>query len=148
MLNAIGNNFRQRETDNADNVMLNACGNCKHRQLLLCSASACVTARCVCFVNHLKRVVINGFSSMNIVFCKSVDSCMTGIAKILFSTSRTLLATRTSKESTHHFLLTLLVIVKNVLLWFSTVLIILWSAVQVRDALPIFCVLRCAPVRL
>jgi hypothetical protein len=59
-----------------------------------------------------------------------------------------LLATRTSKESTHHFLLTLLVIVKNVLLWFSTVLIILWSAVQVRDALPIFCVLRCAPVRL
>ena len=89
MLNATGNYYRQSVTDNADNVTRNACVNCRHRQLQRRSVFACVKLQCPRCVKPVERVVINGFATKDIVFCKSVGRLMTGIVKILSSTVRT-----------------------------------------------------------
>ena len=61
---------------------------------------------------------------------------MAGIAKILFDTLKTFRAGRARQERLHQQPVTLLVAVRLVEFGLSLVLIILWSTVQVRDALP------------
>jgi hypothetical protein len=92
MLNGKNSNCRQSVTDNAGNVTRNACVNCKHRQLKRRSVFACVKLQCRRCVKPVERVVINGFATKHLVFCKSVGRLMTGIVKILFSTVRTFFA--------------------------------------------------------
>ena len=61
---------------------------------------------------------------------------MTGIAKILFDTLRTFTGCSTRQKRLHQFLVTLYHCVARWKSVSAALLIILWSTVQVRDALP------------
>jgi hypothetical protein len=117
-------------TGNVDNVTRNACVNCKHRQLQRRSVCACVELQRLRYLKPVERVVINGFATKDIVFCKSVGRLMTGIVKILFSTVRTFAASLKCTKNAHQNFLKLQHVENTVLLSLGLALKIRVSAVR------------------
>jgi hypothetical protein len=117
-------------TDNAGNVTQNACVNCKHHQLQRRSVFACVKLQRLGYLKPVERVVINGFATKDIVFCKSVGRLMTGIVKILFSTVRTFTASLKCTKYAHRNIRKLQHVETAVLLSLSLALKIRVSAVR------------------
>jgi hypothetical protein len=117
-------------TGNVDNVTRNACVNCKHRQLQRRSVCACVELQRLRYLKPVDRVVINGFATKDIVFCKCVGRLMTGIVKILFSTVRTFAASLKCTKNAHQNFLKLQHVENTVLLSLGLALKIRVSAVR------------------
>jgi hypothetical protein len=137
MLNVADSNYRQSVTGNADSVMLNAYAiNNSNASKLRCYAGESVLTRKACLSNWRKRFKIAGFVVAKSSYDATMMGVLAGIERILLSTLRTFAARRAGQERLHQQPVTLLVTVRYVEFGLSLVLIILWSTVQVRDALP------------